>query len=99
MRLDKAIEDYLGSLEAEGRSPRTVDAYRRDLALLRGELGDDRDAALGKPDAVEAGGLGGTGRDPRRAAARTSSGTSTGRGPTPRARTCGRCRWRWGTVG
>ncbi|HMV33868.1 MAG TPA: hypothetical protein PKA50_17245 [Gemmatimonadales bacterium] len=41
MRLDAAVEEFLGSLRAEGRSGRTVDAYRRDLASLRAVLGDE----------------------------------------------------------
>ncbi len=42
MRLDSAIATYLDSLAAEGRSPRTVDAYRRDLDLLVAHLGVER---------------------------------------------------------
>ena len=34
MQLAEAIADYLESLEAEGRSPHTVAAYRRDIDLL-----------------------------------------------------------------
>ena len=36
MRLQQAIDDYLASLLAEGRSPRTIEAYRRDLCRLVG---------------------------------------------------------------
>lgn len=49
MRLDDAVHDYLTSLADEGRSPRTVDAYRRDLALLEAHLGPDRDVASIRP--------------------------------------------------
>lgn len=49
MRLDAAIADYLASLEAEGRSPRTIDCYRRDLARLVAVLGADRDVATVTP--------------------------------------------------
>ena len=42
MRLDEAIDEFLSSLRAEGRSARTVDAYRRDLALLVADVGPDR---------------------------------------------------------
>lgn len=41
MRLNEAIPAYLDSLLAEGRSPRTVSAYRRDLAKLAGHLGGE----------------------------------------------------------
>ena len=41
MRLDAAVKEFLGSLHAEGRSGRTVDAYRRDLTTLRAVLGDE----------------------------------------------------------
>jgi site-specific recombinase XerD len=40
MQLDEAISAHLASLEAEGRSARTVATYKRDLATLRAELGD-----------------------------------------------------------
>jgi len=43
MRLDEAITEYLDSLTDEGRSPRTVDAYMRDLRLLVFHLGPDAD--------------------------------------------------------
>ena len=49
MRLDQAITDYLASLAGEGRSPGTIDAYRRDLRLLTRTLGEDRDVATVTP--------------------------------------------------
>ncbi len=49
MTLQTAIADYLSSLAAEGRSPRTVDAYRRDLDRLVAFLGADVDVAKVTP--------------------------------------------------
>ncbi len=34
MQITKAVDDYLHHLQAEGRSPHTVNAYRRDLAAF-----------------------------------------------------------------
>ena len=49
MRLDEATDAYLDSLLAEGRSPRTVDAYRRDLDKLLGHLGGEMDVGEVSP--------------------------------------------------
>jgi site-specific recombinase XerD len=34
LQITKAVDDYLRHLQAEGRSPHTVAAYRRDLAAF-----------------------------------------------------------------
>jgi integrase/recombinase XerC len=49
MRLDEAVGQFLESLKSEGRSPMTVDAYARDLALLRAPLGDAADVGAFRP--------------------------------------------------
>ena len=43
--LDRAVDLYLGELARRGRSPRTIDAYRRKLWRLCADL-DDRDVAV-----------------------------------------------------
>ena len=43
MDMAEAVDAYLGSLLAEGRSPRTASAYRRDLDRLVSHLGAERD--------------------------------------------------------
>lgn len=40
MRLSQAIETFIRSLEANGRSPHTLSCYRRDLKLLLAFVGD-----------------------------------------------------------
>lgn len=49
MTLETAIAEYLDSLEGEGRSPRTLDAYRRDLKRLVAVLGAERDVGSVTP--------------------------------------------------
>jgi len=45
MRLDSSITNYLDSPTAAGRCLRTIDAYRRDLALFAAHLGGERGVA------------------------------------------------------
>ena len=40
MNIELAVTQYLESLEAEGRSPHTIGAYRRDLAAFAMFAGD-----------------------------------------------------------
>jgi integrase/recombinase XerC len=40
MKLDAAIREFLLTLQAEGRSPHTIGAYRRDLAVFTAVAGD-----------------------------------------------------------
>ncbi|MCB9609822.1 MAG: tyrosine-type recombinase/integrase [Polyangiaceae bacterium] len=49
MTLQEAIERYIQSLIAEGRSPRTTQAYARDLRTLTAELGEEVDVATLTP--------------------------------------------------
>lgn len=45
MRTTGAIGAYVDSVEAEARSPRTIDSFHRDLAFLREHLGLESDGA------------------------------------------------------
>ena len=40
MRLTEAVTAFAVHLQANGKSPRTIDGYRRDLALLVSFAGD-----------------------------------------------------------
>lgn len=50
MRIEEALEDFVLQLQADGRSPHTVNQYRRHVALLASWVGDREVEEIDHPD-------------------------------------------------